>query len=104
MRYFLQITRLCHLNSTLSNTLQFTESISGIPVTAFQIYDDLSDAWSQEDDEISDQYLHLRLSHKVGTGSDCGFIFSIEPKLVLFILFVLIVFFSFRIEAIHSLK
>ncbi|KAK4037181.1 hypothetical protein OUZ56_029221 [Daphnia magna] len=40
------------------------ESITGIPVTAFQIYDDLSDAWSQEDDEISDQYLHLRLSHK----------------------------------------
>ncbi|XP_046630632.1 phosphatidylinositol 4-kinase beta-like [Daphnia pulicaria] len=40
------------------------ESMSGIPVTAFQIYDDLSDAWSQEDDEISDQYLHLRLSHK----------------------------------------
>jgi hypothetical protein len=40
--------------------------MSGIPVTAFQIYDDLSDAWSQEDDEISDQYLHLRLSHKVG--------------------------------------
>jgi geranylgeranyl pyrophosphate synthase len=39
--------------------------MSGIPVTAFQIYDDLSDAWSQEDDEISDQYLHLRLSHKV---------------------------------------
>jgi len=27
-------------------------------------YDDLSDAWSQEDDEISDQYLHLKLSLK----------------------------------------
>lgn len=36
-----------------------------MPIAAFQIYDDLSDAWSQEDDEISEQYLHLRLSHKV---------------------------------------
>jgi len=33
------------------------------PIPTF--YDDLSDAWSQEDDEISDQYLHLKLSLKV---------------------------------------
>ena len=32
---------------------------------SFHIYDDLNDAWSQEDDEITDQYLHLRLSLKV---------------------------------------
>ena len=39
--------------------------MSTVPTAGFQIYDDLSDAWSQEDDEISDQYLHLRLSLKV---------------------------------------
>ena len=35
------------------------------PMVAFQIYDDLSDAWSQEDDEISNEYLHLRLALRV---------------------------------------
>ena len=41
-----------------------------MPMAAFQIYDDLSDAWSQEDDEISDHYLHLRLSLKVIIAAD----------------------------------
>ena len=41
------------------------EPAAVIPASTFHIYDDLSDAWSQEDDEISDQYLHLRRSLKV---------------------------------------
>lgn len=50
-----------HINSSFYDV----DSVTGISVAAFQIYDDLSDAWSQEDDEISEQYLHLRLSLKV---------------------------------------
>lgn len=49
----------------LKRFLLILETIPVMPMAAFQIYDDLSDAWSQEDDEISDHYLHLRLSLKV---------------------------------------
>ena len=48
-----------------------SEPAAVIQPTAFHIYDDLSDAWSQEDDEITDQYLHLRLSLKVSCFTLC---------------------------------
>lgn len=35
------------------------------PNAAFQLYDDLSDAWSQEDDEITSQFLQMHSSLKV---------------------------------------
>ena len=50
--------------------LIIAEPVPVMPMAAFQIYDDLSDAWSQEDDEISDHYLHLRLSLKVIIAAD----------------------------------
>lgn len=54
-------------NFSVANLFFFNylEPVPAMPMAAFQIYDDLSDAWSQEDDEISDHYLHLRLSLKV---------------------------------------
>ena len=52
------------MNKLIIN-VHITETAPSIQVAAFQIYDDLSDAWSQEDDEISEQYLNLRSSLKV---------------------------------------
>jgi hypothetical protein len=56
-----------------------SEPAAVIQPTAFHIYDDLSDAWSQEDDEITDQYLHLRLSLKVSCFSLCQHSSTLQP-------------------------